>query len=378
MKKETFILIIIGAFLLIQPINAQTWLSTKRLTFNSGFSYMPVSAVDSSDHVYVVWYDNTPGNFEIYYMKTTDGGSSWPLKRLTWTYNVSTYPTVAVDSSNHVHVVWQDYTPGNWEIYHKKSTDGGSVWTTKRLTYNPSDSFKPSLAVDSANHIYMVWYNDPLGYTEIYLKRSTDGGSTWTTKRLTWTSGDSANPTIAVDSNNYIHVVWYDVSSGNLEIYYKKSTDGGSSWTTKRLTWNSGGSFSPTIAADANNHLHVVWEDDTPGNREIYYRRSTDGGSSWITKRLTWTSGTSQVPFIAVDFRNQLHVTWHDDTPGNAEIFHKRSTDGGLIWTTKRLTYNSGESYLPTTAIDSNNRLYVVWQDDTPGNFEIYCRKGIQ
>ncbi len=47
----------------------------------------------------------------------------------------------------------------------------------------------------------------------------------------------------------------------------------GATWTTQRLTWNSGNSYKPTIAVDSSNHIHVVWHDDTPGNREIFYKK---------------------------------------------------------------------------------------------------------
>jgi len=123
-----------------------------------------------------------------------------------------------------------------------------------------------------------------------------------------------------------------------------------SGWgATKRITWNSGGSCWPAIAIDSNNNLHVVWYDYTPSNWEIYYKKSTDGGSTWsAAKRLTWTSGSSQEPAIAIDSNNNLHVVWHDLTPGNVEIYYKRSTDGGSTWgATKRITWNSGLSCDP-------------------------------
>ncbi len=368
------IILVTGLFILSLTVRGD-WV-TKRLTWNSGDSDDSVIAVDSNNHLHVVWADDTPGNKEIYYKKSTDEGSSWTTKRLTWNSGWSYYPAIAVDSNNHLHVVWMDRTPGNREIYYKKSTDGGSSWiTNKRLTWNSGDSEVPAIAVDSNNHLHVVWWDSTPGNLEIYYKKSTDGGSSWITKRLTWNSGWSFYPAIAVDSNNHLHVVWQDSTPGNLEIYYKKSTDGGSSWTTKRLTWNSGGSWGPAIAVDSNNHLHVVWEDDTPGNYEIYYSKSTDGGSSWTTKRLTWTSGGSWGPAIAVDSNNHLHVVWYDETPGNREIYYKKSTDGGSSWTTKRLTWTSGDSLSPAIAVDSNNHLHVVWADDTPGNYEIYYSK---
>jgi len=72
--------------------------------------------------------------------------------------------------------------------------------------------------------------------------------------------------------------------------------------STKRLTWNSGYSYDPAIATDPSGNIHVVWYDSTSGNTEIYYKRSTDGGSTWqLTKRLTWNSGESRYPAIATD-----------------------------------------------------------------------------
>jgi len=371
--RKLIIILVTGLFIL--PLTAGGGWITKRLTWNSGGSHSPAIAVDSNNHLHVVWHDETPGNYEIYYKKSTDGGSSWITKRLTCNSGGSYSPAIAVDSNNNLHVVWRDLTPGTWEIYYSKSTDGGSSWITKRLTWNSGWSWDPALAVDSNNNLHVVWEDDTPGHWEIYYKKSTDGGSSWITKRLTWNSDWSYSPAIAVDSNNNLYVVWVDESPGNSEIYYSKSIDGGSSWTTKRLSWTSGCSSSPAIAVDSNNHLHVVWKDYTPGNGEIYYKKSTDGGSSWTTKRLTWNSGDSLSPAIAIDSNNHLHVVWMDSTPGKCEIYYKKSTDGGSSWTTKRLTWNSGDSLSPAIAIDSNNHLHVVWSDNTPGNYEIYYKK---
>jgi hypothetical protein len=104
-------------------------------------------------------------------------------------------------------------------------------------------------------------------------------------------------------------------------------------WTpAKRLTWNSGISQYPAIALDSLGRLHVVWSDDTPGNKEIYYKKSTDGGTTWLpNQRLTWNSGGSKWPAIAIDSSDNLHIVWEDTTltPGNGEIYYRQSTDGG-------------------------------------------------
>jgi hypothetical protein len=376
MKVKTLIFGIIGVLLFIQPITAQTWGSAKRLTWNSGSSSEAAIAVDSNNHIHVAWSDETPGNFEIYFKKSTDGGAKWAIKRLTWNSGPSRSPAIAIDSNDHIHLVWDDNSSGYYEIYYKKSTDGGANWTFKRLTWNFAYSYDPAIAIDSNGHIHLVWYDYDSGNKDVSYKKSTDGGATWTTKRLTWNSG-SWYPAIAVGSNNHIHVVWNDSTPGNEEIYYKKSTDGGTTWTTKRLTSNSGDSEYPDITVDSSNHIHVVWFDNTPGNAEIYYSQSTDGGTTWSQKRLTWNIGDSEYPAITADSNSYIHVIWEDELATD-EIFYKRSTNGGASWTTKRLTWNTGLSQFPDIVTDSLNNIHVVWGDSSSGNFEIFYKKGIQ
>jgi len=379
MKTKKWMICLISVLLLSQLLISQTWTAAKRLTWSVGASRYPAVAIGTGDEIHIVYEDRSPGNYEVYFKRSSNGGSTWITKRLTWSSGNSYNPVVAVDLSNHIHIVWQDNALGNnHEINHKKSTDGGTNWTHKRLTYSPGDSYTPAIAIDSHNHIHLVWSdwtNDP----QIYYKRSTDGGTTWTTKRLTYSSGWSFMPALAIGSNDHIHLVWHDYTPGKPEVYYKKSTDGGTTWTQKRLTYSEGNSAVTSIALDSQNHIHVAWGDDTPGNYEIFYKKSTNGGTSWTSKRLTYNSGWSSNPALAIDSNDYIHMVWLDDSLGsNQEIYYKRSTDGGVTWTTKRLTYSPVYSGGPAIVLDSSDNIFVVWFDYSSGNHEIYYRKGIQ
>jgi hypothetical protein len=219
------------------------------------------------------------------------------------------------------------------------------------------------------------------GNNEIYYSRSANTGVIWTTpKRLTWNKGSSRYPSIAAGSGDSIHIVWQDDGPGNSEIYYKRSMNGGASWPmTRRMTWSSGASLNPGVASDSGNNIHVVWTDLSPGNYEIFYKKSTNGGTNWpMTKRLTWNGGSSGAPVIATDLGDNIYVGWNDYTPGNYEIFFKRSTNGSVLWSTKRLTWNGGDSMVPDIATYSTGEIHVVWADSSPGNKEIHYRKGNQ
>jgi Neuraminidase (sialidase) len=105
-----------------------------------------------------------------------------------------------------------------------------------------------------------------------------------------------------------------------------------------RLTNDPGGSWtlsmnSRSLAASGDT-VHVVWYDNRDGNNEIYYKRSTDGGITWGQDMpLTNAIDLSSWPSISVSGAT-VHVAWSDgrDQEGIAEIYYKRSMDGGVIW----------------------------------------------
>ena len=71
----------------------------------------------------------------------------------------------------------------------------------------------------------------------------------------------SRHPAMAVSDSN-VYVVWEDESSGNGDILYKRSTDGGATFSEViNLSDNEGESTAPAIAVSGSN-VYVVWEDE--------------------------------------------------------------------------------------------------------------------
>ena len=297
----------------------------------------------------MVWNDGTPGNFEIFYRRSFDGGATFgPIINLSNNAGVSARPAIAL-SGNNVHVVWDDNTSGNFDILYRRSTDGGASFTesTKNISANSGSSFSPAIAV-SASTVHVVWDDSTPGNNDILYRRSTNNGAAFhPIKNLSDNVGVSKVPSIAAIGNN-VHVVWSDATSGNFEILYRRSIDGGNSFPNviKNLSSNAGGSFVPAIAASGNN-VHVVWTDETSGNPEILYRRSIDGGNSFpnVIKNLSGNTGTSTISAISLS-GNNVYVVWTDDTIGNFEIIYRTSSDNGATFPSllTNLSANSGFS----------------------------------
>ena len=78
----------------------------------------------------------------------------------------------------------------------------------------------------------------------------------------------------------------------------------------------------------------MVWEDDTPGNFDIFFAVSTDNGQTFSTpdNLSEEYTGDSNGPQISSS-GNNVYVVWTDSTlPGNDEILFAFSTNNGLTF----------------------------------------------
>lgn len=354
------------------------WLNDFRLTNNPDSSLTSpnnarcIAALGGTVHA--AWFDNRDGNYEIYYKRSTDDGAAWSSDmRLTTDNAVSQRPSIAVAGS-FVHLVWNDRV-SNEEIYYKRSTDAGLTWEANvRLTNNANLSMFPSVCV-AGSVINVFWAETRDGNYEIYNKRSTDNGVTWSADiRLTNDGGTSIQSACAA-LGLIVHVTWNDNRHGPDEIYYKRSTDAGETWSTDtRLTSNAGVSWFSSVDA-AGNNVMVSWVEQSDGNPEIYSRRSTDMGVTWEPNvRQTNNAATSIRPTISLS-GNLVHIVYQDNVDGNEEIYYKASSDGGLTFASAvRLTNNNDISVYPCHAISSSS-IHVVWRDFREGNWEVFYKR---
>ncbi len=160
-------------------------------------------------------------------------------------------PKIAVDNLGNAHAVWGDETNGPWGV------DDEIMYAKYSATTNQ-------------------WSNATI---------ISDGhGETW------WNLGESENVDISVDNLGIIHVVWEDSTNGTWgtddEIMYSYwiSSSGWShpiviSDCYNDIYWNNDWSGQPAIATDSDNQVHVVWYDDTDGlwgnDNEIMYVKLT-------------------------------------------------------------------------------------------------------
>ncbi|GAF75805.1 unnamed protein product, partial [marine sediment metagenome] len=213
-------------------------------------------------------------------------------------------PAVALDSSDKLYVVWQDNREGDWDIYISTSVDGIS-WSTETRVNDPNEDnqVNPAIVIDgqSPNQAHVVWQDDRAGNQDICIATSSDGFATKTVSQITTDSFDQTEPSVTADADNTIYVVWTDGRNGSNDIYGAASNN---PWTNVAIVSNANNQSSPTIAAESvGSILHLLWVDDTLGDKDIYYASSNGLPGSPLTGSsiIDDTSGADQLdPAIAV------------------------------------------------------------------------------
>ena len=278
----------------------------------------------------------------------------------------STFPSLAT-SGNNVYVIWTDNTTGNGDVYLKRSVDNGTTFgNLESISSNLGKSVDPEIAV-SQDKMYIVWTDETTGNGDIYFKTSLDKGITFSSvENLSNNTGSSVSPRIAVSGNN-VYVIWTDNTTGNGDVYLKRSVDNGTTFgNLESISSNLGKSVDPEIAV-SQDKMYIVWTDETTGNGDIYFKTSLDKGITFSSvENLSNNTGSSVSPRIAVS-GNNVYVVWTDNTTGNGDVYLKASSDNGLKFKGKKiLGKNIGNSIDPQIAVSENNNIvFGIWRDNT-------------
>ncbi len=369
-------------FHLFVSVSYSQWQPDVRLTNDPAQSFTSEDrcVAGSGNFVHVVWQEYRDGDAEVYYKRSTNKGGSWSSDtRLSATPQFSGAPSIAVYQST-VHVVWQDQrTGGTLEIYYLRSTDNGITWDPEiRLTNDPQSSYYPSVSV-SGTLVYVLWEDNRDGNYEIYFKRSTNSGTNWSGD-LRLTSNSAASNFVSVASSGFnVYCSWQDARDGATEIFYKNSTDAGMTWPAdSRLTNDPAASLGPNITVTGVN-VNVFWSDQRDGNREIYFKNSTNSGTVWGGDvRLTNATDNSLNP-CAFAYGPLTAVIWSDMRTGYYKIYYKASTDGGSNWSADLLLTQPGlfGSTVNASIGVGDSAAHIVWYDNKDGNPEIYYKRNI-
>ena len=140
------------------------------------------------------------------------------------------------------------------------------------------------------------------------------------------TDSSSSSPSIAVDSNGVVHVVWTKtVNNGMGDIFYKYKDETG--WSAPINVSNSSLFYSndPQVTVDSNGRADIVWDerdnDLFSGNTEVFFSQCNGATCSTpvsFSDAPSWDCGqylyphvwASEIPILGIDQGDQLLAEW--------------------------------------------------------------------
>jgi len=214
-------------------------------------------AADASGNLHTVWGSNAGLKYREY---LRGGGWASDAERVDDGSDIGGTPCIAVDGVGNVHVVWWTYHGGSGEIYYReKHVSTGWDATPTLLGNSKVDELSPSIAVDSQGVVHVVWCKNQsfIGPKVRYVLKDQVTG--WGDGYIISQAEGGINPCICVDNQDNLHVTWI---GGNYDVYYRKYTHGiGWDASPTQLTSDPYYKDRTCIAADGLGCVHVVRKD---------------------------------------------------------------------------------------------------------------------
>jgi len=256
------------------------------------------------------------------------------------------FPDIALDSQGNVHLVYSR----TGLLYYKKYDATADQWGPEEFTgvlLESAGGFgversEPDIVIDSHNRPHVMGGSD-----YAYL----DKNNQWV--KVTPASELIRDTKLGIDSKNNVYLLRRGGHNGGF-CGLLKLTPGASAWVPLTdpdrplLSW--GDHVFGDIAIGRDDTLHVVYRTGKP--RPIAYRRSTDGGVTWTSAGIS--DGDAIGPDVETDSNNAPYVV-----DGEGLFFRPDSTSETPAFIAEGKVVSGGDWMRPDLAIDRSNQMYA-------------------
>ena len=223
--------------------------------------------------------------------------------------------------------------------------------------------------------LYAVWYDVRSGNADVYFAGSLDGGRTFGPSKKINDDNTKAvqyKPSIGVDARGLIYVAWRDGRKDNADIFFAMSSNGGKTFSKNiQLNDDRGKAYqgNPTLAVNSKGHVVVAWSDARNGKDDIYLTVSQNRGRSFsknVQVNDDPETPSHSHPAVAVDENGTVYAAWEDHRNNHSDIYMARSTDGGKTFGANRRVNDdkgSAPQISPSIVVGPSGRVYLAWGD---------------
>ncbi|MCK5559989.1 MAG: Ig-like domain-containing protein [Thermoplasmata archaeon] len=395
--------------------NGANWHLNEVVDCNSpqdSYQRNPAIAIDSNNYIYLAFEENDNGDWDIYYTKSMDGGATWstqqPVHAIQDPAGTRQHnPSVSIDTEDNIYIVWSANTTTSWDIYLTNSINSGQSWSEQVKVNDDFGSLEPrapspSIDIDGSDNLYIVWEDWRQGNNDTYFTNSSDGGNTFNTNiqvndgvRDSTKKVNTNHPKVQVNSRGDVYVVWEEERNSIYNVYFTKSLNHGQSFNDDVMVNSVIDKCypgpSPSLALDNKGNIYVTWIDGRDDNH-TYFAVSNNGGKSFVDNtqvddtaktpipkapQRTYSQLEKARPDIAVSSDdNRIYIVWADFR--NDQLPSNEISENSDIYFDKIKTYSDGapESVILSYGTVGSNYVELKWTLNLAPDFNSYLLYG--
>jgi hypothetical protein len=310
-------------------------------------------------------------------------------ERGPWRMNESRFdyvddPSVALDDKGVAWAVWVDQARKDvfFQRISPAGTRLGEPVNVSRTPYVFSWLPRLALAPGEPRKVLILWqeivFSGGTHGGDILFARSEDAGKTFSQPlnlsrsaagdgkgRITKDLWHNGSLDIAAGPDGAVYTAWTEYEGA---LWFRRSADGGRSFLPSRRIAGGGTeqpARAPSLAVGADRAVYLAWTIGDDPSADIRIARSADGGASFGEPRIVAPSpGYSDAPKLAVDPGGVVHLVYSESSGGPfhpAHIRYTRSGDGARSFEPPRQISAPGAGF-PSIGADAKGYLYVLWE----------------
>jgi len=248
----------------------------------------------------------------------------------------------------------------------------------------------PVVVDDGVGGVIVVWQDFRRTYADIYAQRVDGSGKTaWERSGVALCNapGHESFPVITGNGAEGAIVAWVDTRNGNNDVFAQQVDGNGSvQWLTNGIPvcTVSGNQNYPEIVSDGSGGAILAWWDMRSGDFNIYAQRiDLTGNALWVKDGLAVCVEASIQNCVSIssDGSGGAIMAWNDNRNSAFDVYAQRIDPKGLAkWNNNGVAVCTAfdTQCFPVTFNDGTGGAIIVWQDSRDKDktyWDVYAQK---
>jgi uncharacterized protein (UPF0333 family) len=358
------------------PVTALSNVWTHPSNPSPGSDALSSIVADSSGFLYAAGSDNATGDVEwrVEKLDASTGASVWNYTSNPSNSTDGAY-AIAFDPAGFLYVVGYDNVPGDseWRVEKLNAATGANVWN---YTDNPSNTtydIAVAVAFDPSGRVFVTggdFGNENIRAEALY---ASNGSNIWNYTTNPAGGLYDCGYSIAFDPAGFVYV-GEQRSGGQAPMGVEKlyASNGSKIWTYARNIVG-GRDLAYSLAFDPAGFLYVGCKSDWRQTWQVEKLNVSDGSSVWIYSGNPSDNYRESLS-VAFDPVGFVYVGGYDDffgiTNARWRVERLNASTGLLGWTNYTSNPSGSDDSISSLALDANGFVYCAGNDFVPGNTE--------